>query len=121
MPAMTIDDYLAPLPQDQREALQQLRDTIRQAAPDAAEAISWNIPWFKYKGKYLVAFAALKRHCSFAPWGIGSLTLLADKHGIDLSNCDTTKNLIRFIPNKPLPPSLVQTIVKAQMKEIDEA
>jgi uncharacterized protein YdhG (YjbR/CyaY superfamily) len=119
MPAKTIDEYLSQLPPDKRSALQKLRETIHVASPTAVEVISWNIPWFKYKGKYLVAFDAFTNHCSFAPWGIGSLSALAEKHGIDLSNYDTTKHLIRFTPAKPLPSTLVKRIVKAQMQEID--
>ena len=119
MPAKTIDEYLSQLPPDKRSALQALRETIGAAAPAAVEVISWRIPWFKYKGQYLVAFAAFTNHCSLAPWGTGSLTSLAEKHGIDLSKYDTTKGLIRFSPDKPLPSSLVKRIVKAKMQEID--
>ena len=119
MPAKTIDEYLSRLSPDKRMTLQKLRETIREASPAAVEVISWRVPMFKYKGKYLLAFAAFTNHCSFAPWGTGALSSLAEKHGIDLSKYDTTKALIRFTPQTPLPSTLVKRIVKATMQEID--
>ncbi len=119
MAATTVDEYLSKLSHDKRSALQGLRKTILEASPSAVELISWRVPMFKYKGEYLVAFAAFTDHCSLAPWGTGALSLLAEKYGIDLSKYDTTKGLIRFTPDKPLPSALVKRIVKAKMKEID--
>lgn len=89
MPAKTIDEYLAELPPGQRSALQAPRETIGEASPTAVEVISWRVRWFKYKAKYLVAIAAFTNHCSLVPWRTGALSLLAEKHGIDLSKYDT--------------------------------
>jgi len=112
----TIDEYLSELPARQRKALIAVRKAVHQACPTAVEVISYRIPMFKYRGKYLVGFVAFTNHLSFSPWGgIGMMK----KHRIDLSKYDTTKVLIRFTPEKPLPASLVRSIVKARMKEID--
>jgi Domain of unknown function (DU1801) len=54
--AKDIDGYLAAPPKDQRSALEQLRKTIKAAAPQAAESISYAIPTFEYKGKPLIYF-----------------------------------------------------------------
>ena len=62
-----VDDYLAALPPDQRAALEHLRATIRAAAPDATEAISYGMPAFKQDGRGLVGYAAFKAHCSLFP------------------------------------------------------
>ena len=114
----TIDEYLTDLPARQRQALNAVRKAVHQACPSAVEVIGYRIPMFKYHGKYLVGFVAFTNHLSFSPWGgIGVLK----KHRIDLSKYDTTKVLIRFTPEKPLPASLVKAIVKARMKEIDSA
>ncbi len=112
----TIGDYLSNLDSKKRAVLSRLRKIILEACPSAIEVISWGQPMFKYKGKYLAAFTAFTSHCAFAPW-----TALAylEKQGIDLSKCDTTKCMIRFTPEKPLPLILVKRIVKARMKEID--
>jgi uncharacterized protein YdhG (YjbR/CyaY superfamily) len=58
----TTDEYLAALPHDQREALEELRTTIRAAAPGAQESISSGVPAFVHRGKYLVSFGAAKWH-----------------------------------------------------------
>ncbi len=60
----TIDDYLALQTEDIRTGLEKLRKTIHSIIPNAEEAISYQIPTFKYHGS-LVGFAAFKNHCSF--------------------------------------------------------
>ena len=64
---LTIDEYLAPLSDDKRAALQKLRRAIRAAAPDAEECISYGIPAVRLGGKILVWFGAATNHCSFYP------------------------------------------------------
>ena len=59
-----VDAYLAALPAKERAVLQELRQVIRSAAPEAEEVISYNIPLYKQHGD-LVGFAAFKNHCSF--------------------------------------------------------
>lgn len=61
--AKTVDEYLAALPQKERAVLQELRETIRSAAPQAEEVISYRIPLYKHHG-HVVGFAAFKNHCS---------------------------------------------------------
>src|ERR1700694_4946105 len=67
-----IDEYIAGFPKDVQEILEKIRLTIRKAAPDAEETISYQIPTFTRKGDYLVYFAAFKKHIGFypAPTGI---------------------------------------------------
>lgn len=60
----TVEDYLAAIPQEDRNVLKNLRNTIKSAAPEAEEVISYGIPTYKYKGP-LVHFAAFKDHLSF--------------------------------------------------------
>ena len=59
----TVDEYLAALPDDQRAALEKTRETIKGAAPEAVEAISYGIPGYKLNGKPLIHFGAAKNHC----------------------------------------------------------
>ena len=63
----SIDDYLAPLADDTRAALEKLRRAIRAAAPRAEECISYQIPAFRLDGRMLVWFGAATNHCSFYP------------------------------------------------------
>lgn len=102
----TIDDYLAPLPDDQRGALQKLRKTIRAAAPGVEECISYGMPGFRYDGRMLVWFGAGAKHCAFYPGGVVQAYLK------ELDAFETSKGTIRFQPDRPLPAALVKKIVK---------
>jgi len=108
----TVDDYLAPLPEDQRAALEKLRETIKAAAPEAAESISYGIPSFKYKGRPLIHFGAAKKHCAI--YG-----LVPDAYKDELKQYDTSKGTIRFPADKPLRETLVRRLVKARIDEIE--
>ena len=115
--SVEIDAFLARLPHEVREALEQLRRTIATAAPDAVEGIGYGVPAFKYRGRPLVSFGAGKNHCSFY---VQSPAVM-DAHGDELAGYDTTKGTIRFAADKPLPARLVTKLVKARIAEIDGA
>ena len=108
----TVDDYLGALPEDQRAALEKLRETIKAAAPEAAESISYGIPSFKYKGRPLIHIGAAKHHCAI--YG-----LVPDAFKDELKQYDTSKGTIRFPADKPLPATLVKKLVKTRMAEIE--
>jgi uncharacterized protein YdhG (YjbR/CyaY superfamily) len=111
----TIDEYLARVPKEARATLEKLRQTIRAAAPQAVEVISYQIPMFKQHGM-LVAFAAFKDHCSFFP-GSGVM----DAYQEELKNYKTSKGTIRFTIDKPLPATLVKKLVRARLKHNEAA
>lgn len=108
----TIDEYLAALSADKRAALEKLRKTIRAAAPNAEECISYQLAAFRQNGM-LVAFGASANHCAFYP--MSATTIAAHKD--ELSDYDTSKGTIRFQPDKPLPAALVRKLVKARLAE----
>ncbi len=108
----TIDEYLAALPGDQRDALAQLRKVIRAAAPKAEECISYGLAAFRLDG-LLVAFGATPRHCAFFPM---SATTVADFED-ELKAYETSKGTIRFQPDRPLRAALVRKMVKARIAE----
>ncbi len=112
-----IDAILARLPDDQRAALQSLRETIAAAAPEAVEAISYALPAFKYRGRPLVSFGSSKSHVAFYCMSPAAMA----QHKTLLAGYDTSKGTIRFQPDKPLPRSLITTLVKARMAETDAA
>ncbi len=66
----SVEDYLSGLPEDSRAALEKVRKTIRAAAPEATEAISYQMPSFKTHGRSLVCYAAFKDHCSLFPMSL---------------------------------------------------
>ncbi len=111
-PAKDVAGYLAVLPEGPRAALEGLRRTIKAAAPQATEGISYQIPTFAYKGP-LVAFAAFKDHCGFYVMS----PPVMDAHKDELKDYDTAKATIRFRPGEPLPAALVKKLVQARIKE----
>ena len=106
----TIDEYLAPLSNEKRAALEKLRRAIRSAAPKAEECISYQIPAFRLGGRLLVAFGAAANHCAFYP---GASPVEAHKD--ELKAYDTSKGTIRFQADKPLPAALVRKLVKTRI------
>lgn len=111
-----IDAVLASLPDDQRAALQSLREAIAAAAPDAVEAMSYGAPAFRYRDHPLVSFNAARRHCAF--YVMSPDVIVA--HEADLAGFDTSKGTIRFTPAQPLPAGLVTKLVRARVAETDE-
>jgi uncharacterized protein YdhG (YjbR/CyaY superfamily) len=109
----TIDQNLAGVKPDQRAALEKLRRTIRAVAPKAEECISYGIPAFRLNGRALVFFGAWENHCALYP---GSSTMLK-KFRNELRDFETSKGTFRFSPNKPLPVTLVQKLVRARIAE----
>jgi uncharacterized protein YdhG (YjbR/CyaY superfamily) len=109
----TIDEYLAALSADKRAALEKLRKTIRTAAPEAEECISYQLAAFRLDGRPLVAFGAGANHCAFYP--MSANTVAAHKN--ELKNYDTSKGTVRFPVDKPLPAALVRKLVKARIAE----
>jgi uncharacterized protein YdhG (YjbR/CyaY superfamily) len=109
----TVAAYLAALPKDSRAALKKLRQTIKAAAPEAIEGISYGMPAFKHKGP-LVYYAAFKDHCSFFPASMAMMRRFA----AELKRYDNaSKGTIRFQPDNPLPVSLVTKLVRARVAE----
>jgi uncharacterized protein YdhG (YjbR/CyaY superfamily) len=108
----TIDEYLAPLSNDKRAALEKLRKDIKSAAPKAEECISYQIPSFRLGGRLLVSFGAAAKHCAFYP---GSFPIKA--HEKDLKSYSTSEGTIRFPIDSPLPATLVRKLVKTRIAE----
>jgi uncharacterized protein YdhG (YjbR/CyaY superfamily) len=106
-----IDEYIRLFPDDIQALLQSLRQTIREAAPDAEETISYQMPAFKQNGM-LVYFAAFKKHIGFYPTSSG---IEAFKE--ELSAYEGSKGTVRFPIDKPLPLDLVRDIVKFRVRE----
>jgi len=108
----TIDEYIAGFPKDVQERLQQVRATIRKAAPKAEEAISYGIPTFKINGKNLVHFGGFKNHVGFYPTPSG-LTAFEK----ELSAYQAGKGSAQFPHDEKLPLSLITKIVKFRLEE----
>ncbi len=106
-----VDAYIAQFPPAVQARLQALRAAIREAAPDAAEKISYRMPTFYLHGN-LVHFAAFKDHISLFPDPSG---VAAFAHR--LTDYKTSKGTIQFPHDKPLPLELVREIVRYRADE----
>jgi uncharacterized protein YdhG (YjbR/CyaY superfamily) len=107
----SIDEYIAAFPKDIQAILEELRATIRAAAPDAEERISYQMPTFALKGT-LVYFAAHKNHVGFYPTPSG-----IEAFQRELSPYEVSKGAVRFPIGQPLPVDVIGRIVKFRVTE----
>jgi len=106
-----IDEYIAGCPKDVQEILEKVRTTIRNAAPEAGETISYQMPTFTLKGN-LVHFAAHKQHIGFYPTPSG-----IEKFKDELSVYVWAKGSVQFPLEKPIPYDLISRMVAFRVKE----
>jgi len=111
-PAKTVDEYLANLPQETKMVLENMRQAIKSAAPQAEEVISYQIPTYKYHGA-LVHFMAGKHDCSF----ITVNKSIIEKFKSEFKGYKIYGTTIHFSAQNPLPDELVKKIVQMQLKE----
>jgi uncharacterized protein YdhG (YjbR/CyaY superfamily) len=107
----SMDEYIRGFPDDVRETLEKIRITIRKAAPQAEEIISYQMPAFRQNGN-LVYFAAFKKHFGFFPTSSGIRAFkqeLLAYHG--------SKGSVQFPFDKPVPFGLITKIVKFRVSE----
>jgi uncharacterized protein YdhG (YjbR/CyaY superfamily) len=107
----SINAYVATFPKEIQKILEEVRATIKAAAPDAEEKISYQMPTFTLKGN-LVHFAASKNHIGFYPTPTG-----IDKFKKELSVYEGAKGSVQFPLDKPIPYDLISKIVKFRVKE----
>lgn len=108
----TIDEYIKAFPKDVQVILEKVRHTIRKAAPEAVEWISYQMPTFKLNGKGLVYFAAYETHIGFYPIPSGVAAFKKE-----LSPYKKGKGSVQFPIDKPVPYDLVRRIVEFRVKE----
>jgi uncharacterized protein YdhG (YjbR/CyaY superfamily) len=106
-----IDQYIATFPAEVQTVLEKVRRTIRDAAPDAQETISYQMPSFKQHG-ILVHFAAWAKHIGLYPPISGDKTL--EKA---LARYAGPKGNLQFPLNEPIPYYLIERIVKLRVKQ----
>jgi uncharacterized protein YdhG (YjbR/CyaY superfamily) len=109
----SVEDYLAALPDDRRVAVEELRQTIRAAAPEATETIAYQMPAFRSHGQFLVSYAAFKNHYSLFP----ASEAVVEALGEELTPYLAGKGTIRFRADNPFPAAVVTKIVKVRLEE----
>ncbi|HKB42747.1 MAG TPA: DUF1801 domain-containing protein [Chitinophagaceae bacterium] len=107
----TVDEYLSAVPANTKSILKKLRKTIKQAAPQAEELISYNMPAFKLNGM-LVYYAAYKDHIGFYPTPSG-----IEAFKKELSDYEGAKGSVKFPIARPFPFDLISKIVKFRVGE----
>jgi uncharacterized protein YdhG (YjbR/CyaY superfamily) len=110
----TVDQYIAAFSGDVKKRMQQLRKTIKAAAPKAEEVISYQMPGYKYLGM-LVYFAAYKNHIGFYPGAGGVLEFYKE-----LSSFKSAKGSVQFPHDRPIPFEVISKIVKFRVKQNEE-
>ena len=112
----SVDEYLAALPEERRAVMAELRRTIRAAAPDATETIAYLMPAFKRNGRFLVSFAAYKRHYSLFPASAAVREALGD----ELMPYLAGKGTVRFPADVTIPADLITRIIEVRVAETGE-
>ena len=112
----SVDEYIAQAPEESQARLNELRATIKAAAPEALERISYGMPAYEYKGR-LVYFQLWKKHIGL--YGLTGPVL--DEHKEDLEGYVMSKGTIQLPLGEELPVDLVSKLVKAQVRRNDEA
>lgn len=107
----SIDEYIASKPEEVRPLLQSIRETIRAAAPEANEKISWQMPTF-WQGKNLIHFAVFKKHIGLYPGGEAT-TEFADR----LLNYKSNRGAIQLPLGKPIDYELISDIVRWRVSQ----
>src|ERR1700737_2915428 len=114
--AKTVDDYIAAAPKDKRAALTKLRKTIKAAAPNATEIISYGRVGYKQEANRVAYIAYWRAHIAL----YGTSSKFIDAHAAELKPYVQSKGTIQFPADKPIPYGLVTKIVKARIAEIEK-
>lgn len=107
----TIDEYISAFPEDVQRKLNDIRQIVREAAPEAKETISYQMPTFTLNGN-LVHFAAFKNHIGFYPTPNG-----IEAFQEELSAYKGAKGSVQFPIDQPLPLALIRRIVEYRVNE----
>ncbi len=107
----TVDAYLEGFGPEVRARLEQVRATIRAAAPGATERIAYGMPTYKGR-KNLVHFAGYAKHVGFYPAPSGVTAFAAE-----LTGYVTSKGAIQLPHDRPLPLDLVSRITAFRVRE----
>ncbi len=113
-PTAGMDEYLAGLPPEQRDALAGVRAEVAGLAPDAVEGMSYGMPAFLIDGRPLLGFRAAARHLSVFPFSPAAVDAVRDR----LDPASVSKGTIRFTPEAPLPPGLLEDLVRERRREL---
>jgi len=116
--AKDVDSYIAVAPKEVQSKLKEIREAIKEAAPDTIESISYQMPYYAKKGnlpwnkRSIVWFGLQSRHI-----GLYLPPPTIEEHKHELASYKTTKSAIHFPLDKKIPIALIKKLVKARMKK----
>ncbi|MEI6462423.1 MAG: DUF1801 domain-containing protein [bacterium] len=110
----TIDEYISQFRPEVKKLLTEVRNAIKEVAPEATECISYGMPAFR-QGKVLVYFAAYDSHIGFYPTSSGISNFKEE-----LKEYKTSKGTVQFPLDKPLPIELIKKITKFRVNEVNK-
>lgn len=108
----SVDEYIAGFPDDVQQVLRRIRAAIRDAAPEAEETISYQIPTFKVGGTYLIYFAGFKKHVSVYPAPVEHPDFAEE-----MKVYGSGRGTARFPLDRPVPLDLITRMVKFRMQD----
>ena len=101
-----VTEYIEKLIPAEKVVLQRMRELVYEVAPDAEDSFSYGIPTYKYKGKYMIAFASNKKFMSIYP-GSEPITMFKN----ELEGFKLSRGTISFTADNPLPDDLLRNII----------
>ena len=107
----SVDEYFASLPEGPKRLMEEMRQAIRQAAPEAGEKISYGMPTFTFHGN-LVHYAAYKHHIGFYP-----TPSAIEAFRQELAPYELSKGTVRVALDRPLPLDLIRRMVEFRVNE----
>lgn len=110
-----IDEYLDKLAPPQKEELGHIRDIVNKTVPEATETISYGMPAFNYKGRYLIGFYVYKNHMSLFPT---AKPIEAMKRM--LGDYKLSKGTIQFTLAKTIPEPTIRNLILYRVDQIDD-
>ena len=111
-----VEAYLAPLDPARREVVEAMRAAARAAAPEADEVIAYDMPALRLDGRFLVSYAAYRRHYSLFPW---NPFVIAEVGEAALAPYMAGRGTIQFPATQPVPVDLVRRVVEARVRELE--
>jgi len=111
------DDYLAGVPEAQRAALERVLQVVRRLVPGVEEAVSYEMPAFKYRQRPLLGFRASKHHLSVFPFSPAAI----DAAQGALAGFDRSKGTVRFTTERPIPEAALEAVLRHRVREIEGA
>lgn len=109
-----IDEYFEKIGSDERNELERIRNIVKSTVKEAEEIVSYGMPGFNYRGKYLIGFYVFKNHISLFPTA-KPINAMKSK----LCNFKLSKGTIQFSLDNTIPESLIRKLILYRIEDID--